>query len=150
MTTGTIGTTAAADGLSEQQRTYLRVLAILHYVHGGLIAVIALAMLAFAGFGVLGGRGELGEPGMVPVAALFSCGILFVTAYAAVSFLVGRWLDRRRHWAGVIVFSAINALNAPLGTLLGVFTIVVLISEPVRGAFEGRRTAAAAPPAPAV
>ena len=42
------------EGLSEQQRTYLRVLAILHYVHGALIALIALAMLVAFGFGLIG------------------------------------------------------------------------------------------------
>lgn len=147
MTTATIGT-AAADGLSEQQRTYLRVLAILHYVHGVLIALVALAMVAFFGFGWIDSGGSFGDAEESFVFAFVSCGVLFITAYAAVTLLVGRWLDQRRHWAGVIVFSAINALNAPLGTLLGVFTIVVLISEPVRAAFEGQPPAAAAPPSP--
>ncbi|HEX6201729.1 MAG TPA: hypothetical protein VF100_01925 [Thermoanaerobaculia bacterium] len=141
-------TATTADGLSEQQGTYLRVLAILHYVHGALIALILLAMLVLFGFGVIGNRSELADPGLVAVMGLVSCGVLFVAAYAAFSFLVGRWLDQRRHWAGVIVFSTLNALNAPLGTLLGVFTIVVLAGERVRAAFEGERPVVAVPSPP--
>lgn len=146
----TVTGTTGHDGLSEQQRTYLRVLALLHYVYGALIAFIALAMLVLFGFGVIGSFSEVGDPGLLGVMGFVSCGVVFVFAYAALTFLAGRWIERRRYWAGLIVYSTLNALNAPLGTLLGVFTIVVLAGEPVRAAFEGRlpATAAPAPPAP--
>lgn len=143
-------TTTAVAGLSEQKRTYLRVLAILHYVHGGLIALIALAMVALFGFGLLGSRGELGIGEGCMVWAMVTFALLVVVAYAGMNVLAGRWLDQRRNWVGVIVISAINALNVPLGTLLGVFTIVVLVGEDVRSAFEGQPTAAVTPPAPTV
>lgn len=138
-----------ATGLSAQKRTYLDVLAIVHFVHAGLIVLIALLMLGVMVIG-LGGRGRswsgLGY-GCFEIGIL---GLVFavVTAYAAMNLLVGYWLKQRRGWLAIIILSALNALNVPLGTLLGVFTIVVLVGDDVRAAFEGGGAASAAATVP--
>lgn len=143
------------SGLSDQKRTYLRVLAILHYVHAALIGLVGLAMAGIVVFGFGFGAWQHGMGGMDGMGGMggmrnFGCMelvivgpvLLLLVPYAIVNFLVGRWLQQRRHWTAIIVVSALNALNVPVGTLLGVFTIVVLLGDDVRVAFEGQ------PPAP--
>jgi hypothetical protein len=144
-------------GLSEQKRTYLDVLAIAHYVYAALIALIGLAMMLMASIGLLGfagGRGmhmgsgvERGLAGCLP-AAFIGLAFLVVLAMAVVNFLAGRWLQQRRQWLPIVVVSVLNALNVPLGTLLGVFTIIVLVGDDVRAAFEGGGAASAAATVP--
>lgn len=144
-----------ATGLSEQKRTYLEVLAIAHYVYAGLIALIGLAMMLMASIGLLGfasgpgmhmGSGmERGLAGCLP-SAFIGLAFLVVLAMAVVNFLVGRWLKQRSQWLPIVVVSVFNALNVPLGTLLGVFTIIVLVDDDVRAAFEGGGAPTAAPP----
>lgn len=140
-------------GLSEQKRSYLEVLAIAHYVYAALIALVALAMLLMASIGLMGFAGggmhmgsgvERGLAGCLP-SAFIGLAFLVVIAMAVVNFLVGRWLKQRRQWMAIIVVSVLNALNVPLGTVLGVITIVVLVGDDVRAAFD-RGAAAATPP----
>lgn len=143
-------------GLSEQKRSYLDVLAIAHYVYAALIALIALVMMVMASIGLMGFAGERGMhmgggmegelAGCFP-AAFIGLAFFVVLAMAAVNFLVGRWLKQRRQWLGIIVVSVLNALNVPLGTILGVITIVILVGDDVRAAFD-RGAAAAAPSVP--
>lgn len=127
--------------LSEQKRTYLDILAILHFVHGGLMAFVIVVMVAllagFGGLSVVFPRRGLDGFGCFEVTILVAV-FGMVAGYAALNLLVGFWLRRRRGWMATIVVSAINALNVPLGTLLGVFTIVVLSGDEVRSAFEHR------------
>lgn len=140
-------------GLSEQKRSTLEVLAIAHYVYAALIALVALAMLVMATFGMMGfarqgmhmGSGmQMGPAGCLP-SAFIGLAFLVVIAMAVVNFLAGRWLKQQRQWMPIIVVSVLNALNVPLGTVLGVITIVVLVGDDVRAAFD-RGAAAAAPP----
>ena len=140
-----------STGLSDQQNTYLRVLAILHYVHAAVIALgagVMLVILVAGGFGMLWHRGMNGMDGMGamrgmgPLTCLVPLLVLLL-GYALLNLLVGRWLQQRRRWTAIHVVSAINVLNVPVGTLLGVFTIVVLLADDVRLAFERE-----APPAP--
>jgi hypothetical protein len=63
--------------------------------------------------------------------------------YGTVNVFAGRCLRQRRRWMATVVISAINCLNVPLGTLLGVFTIVVVAGDG-RAFFEGQRAAVSA------
>jgi hypothetical protein len=140
MTTTATTTTTNLD----QKRSWLDVLGILHYVYGGFIVaalVVGLAILVF-GVGLAAIAGDA-EPGMVLPIALASFGLLFGFLLGVANLAAGRWLRQRRSWVGIVVVAAINCLNVPLGTLLGVFTIVVLAGDDVQGLF-GRRA-----PAPA-
>jgi hypothetical protein len=51
-------------------------------------------------------------------------------------FVAGRSLAQRRHWTFCLVMAAlVAAMCVPLGTVLGVLTIIVLIRPAVREAF---------------
>lgn len=63
------------------------------------------------------------------------------TIGAIASFLNGRWLARRTHYGFCYVISCLQCLQMPLGTLLGVFTLVVLNRPAVQAEFAGVREA---------
>jgi hypothetical protein len=143
MTSTTTTASAPTTTNLDQKRTWLDVLGILHYVYGAVIVVPvvlgAIALTIFSGV-AMWEHSRLEALGPFAVfGSLFAIGLL----YGVVNVLAGRWLRARRNWIGIVVVSAINCLNVPLGTLLGVFTIVVLAGDGVQGLFAGR------PPAPA-
>ena len=51
---------------------------------------------------------------------------LLAWAFAGCLFLSGRWLAARRNWTFCFVVACLSCMNVPLGTILGVFTILVL------------------------
>ncbi|HYK23487.1 MAG TPA: hypothetical protein VEU75_02355, partial [Candidatus Acidoferrum sp.] len=72
-------------------------------------------------------------------ALLFLIGI----AMAICILIAGRSLALRKRYSFAFVMACIECLFIPFGTILGVFTIVVLSRESVRGLFS---TAATPPP----
>ena len=67
---------------------------------------------------------------------------------AACVLAAGRMLARRRRYLFCLVMAGIECLMMPLGTILGVFTIIVLSRESVKAAFEANVTADSGFPAP--
>lgn len=49
-------------------------------------------------------------------------------AFAAATALAGKWLREQRHRTFCIVMAALTCLSLPLGTILGVFTLLALAS----------------------
>ena len=70
---------------------------------------------------------------MVATSILYFIGGL---AFAALTFAAGRRLRVLRSRRFVVVAAAINCIAFPFGTILGVFTLVVLNRESVRAMFE--------------
>jgi ABC-type phosphate transport system permease subunit len=62
--------------------------------------------------------------------------ILFVIA-CALNVLSGLFLWRRKHRVFSLVIGGLNCLQIPIGTVLGVFTIVVLSRDSVRELYGG-------------
>ena len=60
-----------------------------------------------------------------------------IEGMAALSFFTGRFLARRQHRTFCVVISALNCISLPLGTALGVFTIIVLQRRSVKTLFAG-------------
>ena len=56
---------------------------------------------------------------------------------AACIIAAGRFLAKRRHYMFCLVMAGIECLFMPFGTVLGVFTIIVLIREGVKEMFSG-------------
>jgi len=76
-------------------------------------------------------------------------GVIFLLTFealAVLSFLTGRYLSKRQHPTFCIVISAINCMYMPLGTALGVFTILVLQRPSVKALFAGSIPSAVMPP----
>jgi len=61
--------------------------------------------------------------------------LVFAVAYALALFLAARFLAERRRHTFCVVVAAISCTFTPLGTVLGVFTLIVLFRPSVRVLF---------------
>lgn len=65
---------------------------------------------------------------------------LFFAAWSLISLVAnlaaGFFLLRRTNRVACMVVAGFNCINLPLGTVLGVFTIIVLLRDSVRGRFD--------------
>ena len=77
--------------------------------------------------------------GIFTVVAVFA--VLAGWTLAALTIIAGRRLKQRRSYIFCMVVAALMCLNIPLGTILGVFTIVTLNSEPARKFFAANSAA---------
>jgi hypothetical protein len=145
MTTTTIKT---------QDEQYLQILSIFHYIVGAMAGLFAcfpifhfVMGIAFMAAGVSGSAESGGAP-----AALFGLMftviagsiILFGWAFAICTALTGRYLTQRRRYMFCLVMAGVECIFTPFGTVLGVFTIIVLMRPEVKAMF-GVETAPSAP-----
>ena len=61
--------------------------------------------------------------------------VLIGWTLAVCSFLVARYLMRRKHYLFCLIVSGVNCLQVPFGTALGVFTLIVLLRPNVKAMF---------------
>jgi hypothetical protein len=71
--------------------------------------------------------------------------ILGFVGNAILTIAAGRFLTQKKHRIFCIVMASIHCLHAPLGTLLGVFTLIVLLRPSVRMLFDDAPPPIAAP-----
>jgi hypothetical protein len=134
-----------------QDKEHLHLLAIFHYVVAGLGALCSFFPLLYTTVGAIfifaarhgtANSGEdlppefLGWIFAVLGALLFLIGI----AMAICILITGRSLALRKRYSFAFVMACIECLFIPFGTILGVFTIVVLSRESVRALFAPTRT----------
>jgi hypothetical protein len=128
---------------TDQDREHLRLLSIFYYIWAGFQSLGGLIGLAFIGVGAFfASSRQIAQSNNPPppwFGAIFAGmgALLFVTVegMAALSFLTGRFLDRRQHHTFCVVISALNCMSLPLGTALGVFSILVLQRSSVKALF---------------
>ena len=131
----------------------LNLLAIFHYVVGGLAALFSFFPLLYSVIGLflLYAAEHATANNQEPPPAFL--GWIFIVL-GAVFFLVGvtmaiciliagRCLSRRKGYSFALVIACIECLFIPFGTILGLFTIVALSRESVKALFSGTRTPAA-------
>jgi hypothetical protein len=131
------------DAQAIRDGEHLNLLAVFHFISAGL----ALLALGFIGLHFLifnavfshhhfGGGFSANQDFPVAVLWVLYGGFGFWIASAGVlNLLSGCFLLRRRHRIFSIVVAAFNCLQVPFGTVLGVFTIVVLTRDSVRRDF---------------
>ena len=134
-----------------QDLEHLRLLSIFHYVVAGLTALFAcipmihltmgLVMLFAPGAFENGRHGSGNDPAILHVvgAILTFVATLVILAgwsLAVCTFLAGRFLSGRRHYMFCLVIAALLCMITPFGTILGVFTIVVLMRPSVKLLFQ--------------
>jgi hypothetical protein len=123
----------------------LNLLAVFHYVVAGLAALFALLPLIHMGLGLaMVFAPEKFDKGNSPPAFI---GWLFVAfaalfiviglTFAALTFFAGRSLAKRKRYTFCLVMAAVECMFMPFGTVLGVFTIIVLIRDSVKPLFRG-------------
>ncbi len=125
---------------------HLQILSIFHFVVGGITGLCACFPLVHFVIGVLmvtgafnaGAQGGAGAPPeafgwffIVFAALMISCG----WTMAVMILIAGRCLIRRTHHMYCLVVAGIECCFMPLGTILGVFTLIVLLRPSVKTLF---------------
>lgn len=125
--------------------THVKTLGILNIVLSSLgILAAVLALLFFGGIAGIVGMACQDEGRLIAVPILGLVGSLIFILVMLVSspgVIAGVGLLKLRPWARIlsIVISAVNILNFPFGTALGVYGLWVLLSNETITLFEGAR-----------
>jgi hypothetical protein len=128
-----------------QDEEHLRLLSVFHYVCAGLMALFACFPIIhlILGLVMIFNPQAMGpSPGQPPA----WLGLFFVV-FASVIILLGwtiaiclayagRCLAQRKHYIFCLVMAAIACLFMPFGTILGIFTIIVLMRPDVKALFD--------------
>jgi hypothetical protein len=128
---------------------HLRLLSIFHYVLGGIVGFFACFPCIHVAVGVLMVTGRMPSGGSGPPPQAFgwvfvimgSVFILLGWTLAILLLIAAGRLRKRRGWTFCFVVACISCLFMPMGTVLGVFTILVLSRETVKAAFGQVRAA---------
>jgi len=129
-----------------QDEEHLRLLAIFHYIVAGLAALFSCFPLLYTGMGALfiwaaqhPNPKQTGKPPPEFLGWIFiglgSFFFLLGLAMALCILISGRALAKRTRYWFVFVIACIECLFMPFGTVLGVFTLIVLSRESVKKLF---------------
>jgi hypothetical protein len=133
---------------------HLNLLSLFHYIRAG---ILALFVTLFGGYYVVIGVVLLvmppptappGSAGGPPPEFLSVVGWLIVAIGAGalllgytmtvLTIIAGRCLARHRHWTFCFIVACVQCAEMPMGTVLGIFTILVLLRPSVKELFEGK------------
>jgi hypothetical protein len=126
---------------------HLRVLSICYYVMGGVVIFFSCFALIYVVMGLVlalmpeqldGPRHGEPPPAVIGfvIAGIGGCFLCLGWAFGALAIYVGRSLAQHRRRTLTLVLAAIYCLSIPFGTLLGVFTFVVLLRDSVMRLYE--------------
>ena len=124
---------------------HLKLLSIFHYVMAGMTALAGCIPILHVAIGIMMVSGGLpGSPASSPPPAAFGWlfigmgGLFILLAWtmAVLQFLTARWIAARRRRMFCFVMACIECAAVPVGTALGVFTILVLQRPSVRALFD--------------
>jgi hypothetical protein len=130
----------------DQDAEHLRLLSIFHYIVGGLAAVFSFFPLLYTTVGaifIFVARHGTPKPSEEPppefigwiFAVIGSFLFLLGIAIAICILIAGRSLAKHTRYWFAFVMACIECLFLPFGTILGVFTIIVLSRESVKTLF---------------
>ena len=124
-----------------QDSEHLKLLAIFHYVVAGMTALFACIPFIHFFMGLALATGALGDTdpesrpigiGLMVIAGLF---ILAGWTLAVLIAYAGSSLQTRRRYTYCLVMAGVECIFMPFGTVLGVFTIIVLSRDSVKEMF---------------
>jgi len=123
----------------------LRLLSIFHYVLGGLAGLFSLLPFIHLAIGLamIYAPEKITSSGNVSPAfagwifvSIASCLILLGWTLALCIILTGRYLTRRKKYQFCLVIGGVECLFIPLGTILGIFSLIVLTKSSVKELFQ--------------
>jgi hypothetical protein len=128
---------------------HLRLLSIFHYVVGGLgclfscmpILHIVIGLMIIVAPEKMGGNNEE----LMPEFAgwmFFLMGMAFFIIGQAISIAIivsGRFISKRKNYMYSFIIACVECLFIPFGTVLGVFSIIVLSKETVKKIYSLQR-----------
>jgi len=125
-----------------QDEQHLDLLAIFHYIVGGLTALFSCLFLLHLAMGIamLSGAfdGEDAPPKIVAWLFTILPSVFILSGWILAGFIIaaGRKLKRRMSRIFCLVIGGLECILIPYGTVLGVFTIVVLMKDSVKQLFK--------------
>ena len=140
----------AMTDVNTQDSEQLRLLGIFHFVLAGITCLFAMFPIIHLLVGIaivsgaLGATGEDQAPELLGWIFVWFAGVWIVMgiAFAITVAVAGRFLLKRRHHTFCLVIAGLSCLFMPIGTVLGVFTIIVLMRDSVRKQFGLRSSPA--------
>jgi hypothetical protein len=145
------GLEASADQSSAQRaidKQHLNLLSIFHFVGAGLAFLgVGFVLVHYALMSTLTNNAALWAKNQAgpPPAEFFAMFKWFYLMFGGwfgttllFNMLAGFYLRARKHRTVCFITAALNCLHIPFGTVLGIFTIIVLVRDSVRRSFEQR------------
>lgn len=128
-----------------QDEQHLDLLAIFHYIVGGMTALFSSMFLIHVGMGIAMLNGAL--DGKDPPPKLFAWvfivigSVCVVAGWTLAGFIIaaGRRLKRRASHMFCLAVAGLECFLMPFGTVLGVFTLIILQKEPVKQLFADKK-----------
>jgi hypothetical protein len=121
---------------------YLKLLSIFHYVVGGLAACFACFPIIHLSIGIAMLVGAIDDaPAFIGLmfVVMASVFMIFGWTLAVCLIVAGRCLAKRKRYIFCLVMAAISCTFTPFGTVLGVFTIIVLMRPSVKELFAANK-----------
>jgi hypothetical protein len=113
--------------------THVKVLAFLYIVFGALGTLLGLGMMAHLSFiGVAGAASDPDAWMALPILGITGAALgAFLLLLSLPGVIAGIGLLKYRQWARIltIVLSALNLMNFPFGTVIGVYGLWVMLSD---------------------
>lgn len=131
--------------LVDRDAEHLRLLSIFHYIYAGITALFSCFGLFYISMGMFASSvfarmpaGENPPPSSFGYIFIAMGAFILILGWtdAILVFLAGRFLARHAHPVFCTVVAAVNCLWVPIGTVLGVATIVVLARSSTRALFD--------------
>jgi hypothetical protein len=129
----------------QHDEQHLKLLSVFHYVVGGLAGLFALFPIFHLILGLVfilapakfEGQGQ-SPPTFIGWFLVVFAGLLMTVGWVFAGFIIttGRFLARRKHHLFCLVMAGIECIFMPFGTVLGVFTIIVLMKDSVKELFS--------------
>lgn len=123
---------------------HLKLLSIFHYVVAGITALIGCFPIIHLAIGIAVLSGHLEAHPRDPAATAFMgwmftgiAGVMIAMmwSFAIVLLYAGRSLQERRRYTFCLIVAGLECMMMPFGTVLSVFTIIVLLRPSVRQLF---------------
>lgn len=130
--------------MADEDLRQLDLLSTFHYAYAAVLGLGAAYMLVlvFAGLTAFA-RPGLSDPGDAQLAGALSVaalvagavGFAMIAALTAATIVAGERLRRGTHRTYCMVVAAVNSLSVPIGTVLGIVTLVILMRPSVADRF---------------
>jgi len=123
--------------------THVKVLGVLYIAFGalGVCGALFLALAFGTVSGIVGLNADAGDAAIaLPVIGIAGTAlVMFLLAVSVPGLITGIGLLKFRPWARIlgIVLSAINLINIPFGTILGIYGLWVLLNKETERMFSG-------------
>ena len=127
-----------------QDEEHLRLLSVFHYVVGGLLAIFACVPIIHLAMGLLMvfapqvfGPAKNTPPPFLGWFFIVFAGVFIVAGWVMAILIAwaGRCLQRRRRYMFCLVMACVACVFMPFGTVLGAFTLIVLLRPTVKAMF---------------